>query len=121
MRVLHAAWALLYRCTASRRRRALPVVTAFAPQRLVGRCGRRAAASVAVVDIVFHVLVDLLEKESSLQTHLLDTAVKARDAQARAIIVLFDVVDAPTNLNAFAVICCLDRRWKVFLRERSRG
>lgn len=47
-------------------RRALAVVAPLTPQRLVGRCGRRRATTVAVIDIVLHVLVELLEKEGTL-------------------------------------------------------
>lgn len=81
--MLHAARAQMLDATAAlapSRRRALAVVATFAAQRLVGGRRRGAAAAVAVVDVVFHVLVDLLEKEGALEAHLLDAAVQAGDA-----------------------------------------
>lgn len=122
MLVVQTAWARLL-CRAGRsawRRRALAVVTALAAQRLVRGRGRRTAAAVAVVDGVFHVLVDLLEEEGALETHLLDAAVQARDAQTGAIVVLLNVVDAPADVDAFPVVGAFDRGWEVFLRKRSR-
>lgn len=92
----------------ARRRRALPVVAALAPQRLVGGCWRWRAAAVAVVDVVFHVFVELLEKEGALKTHLLDAAVQAQDALACRVVGLVNVVDAPAEFDAFAVVCGLD-------------
>ena len=118
--MLHAARTLVRSCAssaaASRRRRALAIVTALAPQWLVcGRRGRRAAA-VAVVDVVFHVFVELLEEEGALEAHLLDAAVEAQDALARAVVGFFDVVDAAPEIDAFAVVGGFDGRRQVFLR-----
>jgi hypothetical protein len=49
-------------------------VTSLAPQRLVGGSRRRTTAPVRVIDVVFHVLVELFEEKGSLKAHLLDTA-----------------------------------------------
>jgi len=99
----------------SSRRRALAVVAPLTSQRLVGRCGRRRATTIAVVDIVLHVLVELLEKEGALQTHLLHAPVQAQDALAGRVVGLFDVVDAATDVDTFAVVCAFDRRRKILL------
>lgn len=97
----------------ARGRRVL-AVAALAPQRLIGGCGRGAAAAVRVVDVILHVLVQLLEEEGALQPHLLYGAVQTIDAQARAVVVLLNVVYAAPQLDAFAVVCRLDRRGEVF-------
>lgn len=102
---------------ATKRRRALPVVAPFAPQGLIGWGGRWAAAAIAVVDIVLHVLVQLLEQECALEAHLLDAAVQACDAQARAVVVLFNVGYAAAEVDAFAVVGAFDRRREVFGRD----
>lgn len=117
----HTARALLYRRRAGRRRGGLPIVSALASQRLVGWRRRWTAAPVTVVHIIFHMLIDLLEEEGSLQPHLLDTTVETRDTKASAVVVLLDVIDAPAQVDAFAVIGCFNRWWKVLLREGSRG
>jgi len=44
---------------------ALVLPAAFTPQRLICRRGRRGATPVAVVDVVFHVFVELFEQESA--------------------------------------------------------
>lgn len=100
--------------TATKRRRALPVVAPLAPQGLIRWGGWWAAAAIAVVDIVLHVLVQLLEKECALEAHLLDAAVQACDAQARAVVVLFNIGYAAAEVDAFAVIGPFDRRGEVF-------
>lgn len=92
--VLHAARAMQLDAGTTGGRRALAVVAAFAAQGLVGGRGRGAGAAVAVVDGVFHVFVELLEEEGALEAHLLDAPVEPRDAEPRAVVVLFDVVDA---------------------------
>lgn len=98
------------------RRRLLPVRT-LTPQRLVRRRRWGRTAPVAVVKVVFHVLLQLLEEEGALEPHLGDASVQPFDAEARAVVVLFDVVDAAPQLDAFAVVGCLDRRWEVLLRK----
>lgn len=65
--------------------------------------------------------VDLLEEESALETHFLDAPVQACDAQARAVVVFFDVVDAPPKIDAFSVVGGFDGGREIFLREGSRG
>jgi hypothetical protein len=100
-------------------RRALSVVGAFAAQRLVGGCGRRGAAAVAVVDVVFHVFVELLEEKGALESHFLDASIKAQDALAGRVVGLFDVVDAPAEVDAFAVVGGFDRGREIFLRVRA--
>ena len=90
----------------------------LAPQRLVGRRGRRAATSVRVVHIVFHVFVQLLEEESAFKAHLLDPAMKALDAQARAIVAILNIGDAPSEIDTLFVVCLLYRRRKVRLGQR---
>ena len=99
---------------ATKRRRTLPIVAPLAPQGLIRWGRRRAAAAIAVVDVVLHVFVELLKKECALESHLLDAAVQACDAQARAIIVLFDVGYAAAEVDAFSVVGAFDRGRKVF-------
>jgi hypothetical protein len=109
--MLYTSWALVLQAanlTGSWGRRALSVVAAFTPERLICGRGRRRAASVAVIDIVFHVLVELLEKKCALETHLLDAAIQAQDALAGRVVGLFNVVDAPAEVDAFAVISTFD-------------
>jgi hypothetical protein len=100
-------------------RRAFSVVGAFAAQRLVGGCGRWGGTAVAVVDVVFHMFVELFEKEGALEAHLLDAPVKAQDALAGRVVGLFDVVDAPAEVDAFTVVRSFDRGREVFLRVRA--
>jgi hypothetical protein len=95
--VLHAAGALVLQpayLAGSGGRRAFSVVAAFAPERLVG--------------VVLHVLVELLEEEGALQTHLLDAPVQAQDALAGRVVGLLNVVDAPAEFNAFAIVGAFD-------------
>jgi hypothetical protein len=101
-------------------RRCALAVGAFAAQRLVGGRRGRAAAAVAVVDAVFLMLLQLLEQEHALQTHLLDAAVQPLNAHPRAIVVLFNVVDSAPQVDAFSVVCRLDGRGEVLLRVGSR-
>ena len=56
----------------------------------------------------------------ALEAHVLDAAVQALDALSCAVVVLLDVVDAPAQFDAFAVVGGLDRGREVLLRERSR-
>lgn len=84
--MLDAAWALVLHLYSPRRRRRLSQVAAFAPQRLVCRRRRRRATAVAVVNVVFHVFVQLLEEEGTLQTHLLHTSVQTQDALAGRVV-----------------------------------
>lgn len=63
----------------------------LAAQRLVGWGGRGAATPITVVDVVLHVLVELFEEKSALEAHLLDSTVQAGYAQARAIVIVFNV------------------------------
>lgn len=58
--------------------------------------------------------VELLKKECALESHLLDAAVQACNAQARAIVVLFDVGYAAAEVDAFSVVGAFDRGRKVF-------
>jgi putative intracellular protease/amidase len=62
------------------------------------------------------VFVELLEEEGALEAHLLDAAVEAQDALARAVVGFFDVVDAAPEIDAFAVVGGFDGRRQVFLR-----
>jgi hypothetical protein len=89
-------------------------VAPLAPQGLV--CWRRwwAAAAIAIVDVVLHMFVQLLQQECALEAHLLDSAIQACDAQARAVVVLFDVGYAAAEVDAFAVVGTFDRGGEVF-------
>ena len=104
---------------APRGRRAFPV-TALAAERLVCGCWRHAGAALRVVQAGFLVLLQLVQQEGALEAHLLDAAVQALDALSCAVVVLLDVVDAPAQFDAFAVVGGLDRGREVLLRERSR-
>ena len=64
--------------------------------------------------------LQLFKQEGALKAHLLDAAIQALYALSCAIVVLFNVVDAPAQVNAFAVVGGLDGRWQIFLREGSR-
>lgn len=83
---------------------ALSVVAPLAAQRLVGWGRRGAATPIAVVDVVLHVLVELFEEKSALEAHLLDSTVQSGYAQARAIVVVFDVGYPAAKVDAFAVV-----------------
>lgn len=100
--------------TAAKGRCALPIVAPFASQWLVCWSGRWAAAAIAVVDVVLHVFVELLKKKCALETHLLNSAVQACDAQARAVIVLFDIGYAAAEVDTFPVVGAFNRGRKVF-------
>lgn len=95
-------------------------MAALAAKGLVGRCWGRAGAAVRVVHAVFLVLLQAVEEEGAFETHLLDPAIQALDALSCAIVVLFNVVDAPAQLDALAVVGGFDGWWKVLLRECSR-
>jgi hypothetical protein len=95
--------------------------TPLTPQRLIRRRGRRTATPVAVVDVVFHVFVQLLKEKGALEAHLLDAAVEAQDALARAVVAVFDVGDAAAQVDAFSVVGGFDRGGEVFLRVRAGG
>ena len=71
-------------------------MTALAAEGFIGRCGREATTAIRVVDVVFHVLVELFEEKGSLQPHLSDCAVETLDSEAGAVVVFFDVVDSPS-------------------------
>jgi hypothetical protein len=66
------------------------------------------------------VFVQLLKEKRALQPHLLDAAVQARDAQARAVVVLFDVGYAAAEVDAFPVVGAFDRGREVFGRDGAR-
>jgi hypothetical protein len=86
-----------------RGRCALPV-TALAAERLVCGCWRDAGAAFRVVEAVVLVFLELVEEEGALEAHLLDAPVQALDALSCAVVVLLDVVDAPAQFDAFAVV-----------------
>jgi hypothetical protein len=50
------------------------------------------------------VFLELVEEEGALEAHLLDAPVQALDALSCAVVVLLDVVDAPAQFDAFAVV-----------------
>lgn len=52
--------------------------------------------------------INLFEEEGALEAHLLDSAVEARDAQAGAVVGVFNVGDAAAQVDAFSVVCCFD-------------
>ena len=70
---------------------------------------RRAFALVAVIDVVLHPLRELLQQECSLKSEFHDGALDASLARAYDIVAVFDLVDAPLELDAFAVIGSFDR------------
>lgn len=96
-------------------------MAALAPQRLVGGCRRRTATPVRVIDAELHVLLELLEEEGALESHLLDATVQTADAYARAIVTVFNVGYAPSEINAFLVVSFLHRRREVCLGKCPRG
>jgi hypothetical protein len=63
-------------------------------------------------------LVQLLEEECAFKAHLLDPAMEALDAQARAIVAIFNVGDTPSEIDTFFVVCLFYRRRKVRLGQR---
>jgi hypothetical protein len=118
--LLHTPWTLLhtanYTSTASHAaslrswwRRALSVMAPLAPQRFIRRRGRWRTTPIAIVDVVFHVLVELFEQEGALETHLLDAPIEAQDALAGGVVGFFDIVNAASQVDAFAVVGGLDR------------
>lgn len=90
-------------------------VAALAPQGFVCWRGWGRTTPVAVVDIVFHMFIELLKQECALQAHLLYAAVQAEDAEACAVVRLFNVIDAPAEVDAFAVISGFNGWWEIFL------
>lgn len=82
----------------------------FRPQRLVRRRRRRGGTSVGVVDVVFHMLVELLEEEGALKAHFCDCAVEPLYAEPRAVVVLLDVIDPSSEFDAFAIVGGFDGR-----------
>lgn len=91
-------------------------MTPLATERFVCWCWGKTAASVRIVDVVFHMLVQLFKEEGSFQPHLGDCAVKSLDSEAGAVVVFFDVVDAPAEFDAFSVVGDFDGWGEVFLR-----
>lgn len=89
---------------------------ALAPQRFVGRCRWRAGTAIRIIDVVFHALVELFEEECALEAHLHDRTVETADPQASRVIVLFNVVNAAAELDAFPVVGRLHGWGEVFMR-----
>ena len=79
-------------------------------QRGVGRayCRRRTVALVAVIDIVLHSLRNLLKQEGSLKPQFHDGSLDTSLARADDIVAVFDLVDAPLQLDALAVVGSFD-------------
>jgi hypothetical protein len=98
------------------RRRLLPM-TAFAAAWFIRGRRRGRGAAIRVVDIILHVFHELVEEKCALEAHLGDCAAEAFDAQARAVVAIFDVVDAAAELDAFSVVSCFDRWREIFLGE----
>ncbi len=69
---------------------------------------RPTLALVAVIDIVFHSLRNLLEQESSLKSQFHDGAFNTSLARADNIVAVFDLVDAPLQLDALTVVGSFD-------------
>lgn len=80
----------------------------LATQRFVCGSWRRRTTPVAVIEIEFHVLVELFEEKGSLEAHLGYAAGKAGDAEASRVVGVLDVIDAPSNVDALAVVGGLD-------------
>lgn len=91
----------------------------LASKRLVGGSRRRTATPVRVIDAVFHLLLELFEEKRTLEPHLQDGPIQTLDPKTCTVIVLLDVVDAPSKLNTLAVVGGLDGWREVFVRERS--
>jgi hypothetical protein len=61
------------------------------------------------------VLVQLLEEEGALEAHLLHAAAESLEAEARVVVAVFDVANAPAQFDAFPVVGGFDRGREVFL------
>jgi hypothetical protein len=69
---------------------------------------RRTVALVAVIDIVLHSLRNLLEQEGSLKPQFHDGSLDTSLACTNDIVAIFDLIDAPLQLDALAVVGSFD-------------
>lgn len=95
-------------------------MTPLAAQGLVCWSGWWTATSIAVIDVVFHVLVELFKKKGALEAHLLDPAIQTGYPQARAVIVVLDIGYSATQFNAFPVVGGFDG-WRQVFRSDCAG
>lgn len=85
-------------------------MAAFDPKWLLFWCRRGAWTSFRVIDVRTSSLCKLLKEKSSLESHLLNASMIARDSKSDSIITFFNLIHSLSKLNTLSSVSLLYRR-----------